>query len=190
MGLRARGSHCAVGWLHRRRLSAGRLRRRQCLVREHLRQPAERTGAAGHQYRHRTGQGRADPAAVGGRKCVGRRAVDAQRRGDGAGGIQQSGHPASRQGRRWQRGGRAAGRAAGCRRGCRDHPGSALCADGWAGRTGGARPQGSGHRVLDRCQCGIARRLSAELSAGIRRRSDHWLRRRPGQTRVRRAGAR
>ena len=47
--------------------------------------------------------------------------------------------------------------------------------------------QRPGDRVLDRHQCRRARRLSAELPAGIRRRPHRRLRRQPGQTLVRRA---
>ena len=56
--------------------------------------------AAGHRDRHRPGQGRADPAAVGARQCRHRGAVDEERRRDGAGRIQQPEHPASGEGRR------------------------------------------------------------------------------------------
>ena len=67
--------------------------------------------------------------------------------------------------------GGAAGRATGGRRGRRDHPRAAVCADGQRRRTSGAGAQDPGHRVFDRCQCGVARRLSAELPAGVRRRA-------------------
>ena len=59
-----------------------------------------RPAAAAACGRHRAGQGRPDPAAVGRRQCRRRRAIDEERRRDGAGGIPESEHPASDQGRR------------------------------------------------------------------------------------------
>ena len=67
--------------------------------------------AAGRAIGSRPGEGRADPAAVGPRQCRPRRAVDEQRRRNGAGRIQEPEHPAPDQGRRRQRRQRAAGRA-------------------------------------------------------------------------------
>ncbi len=139
------------------------------------------------QHRRGPGQGRAHPAVVGKRERGGGRAVHAQCRRDGAGGIQQPRSPAPGEGRRRQRARRAAGRAAGARRRRRDHSGAAVRAHGRPGRAGGAGARRSGDRVLDRRQCGRPRRLSLELSAGVRRRSHRRLRREPGQTIVRRA---
>ena len=143
------------------------------------RRPARRRRQPTH-YRHRQGQGRPHPAAVGERQCGGCRAVHAQRRRDGARRIQQSGPPAAGEGRRRQRARRPAGGAAGARRGRRDHPGAAVRAHGRSGRAGGARPQRAGDRVLDRRQRGGPRRLSPELPAGVGRRAHHRLRGRPG----------
>ncbi len=65
--------------------------------------------------------------------------------------------------------GRAPGGDAGDRRRRRDHHRLAVCAHGAGGRLGRARARHSGDRVLDRCQHRRARRLSAELPAGIGR---------------------
>ena len=130
------------------------------------------------------GQGRAHPAAQRTRQCRRDRAVDAQRRRAGAERIQQSGHPASGEGRRRQRAGRATGGAATDRRGRRDHSRSAVRAFGRAGRAARARPRNSGDRVLDRLQRGGGGRLSPELPAGVRCRAADRLRGAAGQTLV------
>ncbi len=61
---------------------------------------AGRAGATAARRRQRPGQGRPDPAAVGVGQCRGRRAIDEERRRDGARGIPESEHPAPDQGRR------------------------------------------------------------------------------------------
>ena len=98
-------------------------------------------------------------------------------------------HPAAGEGRRRHAARRAAGRAAGARRRRRDHHRSAVRAIGQRGRPGRARAQHSGDRVLDRRQRRRARRLSAELPAGVRRRAHRRLRRLAGQALVRGAAA-
>src|SRR5215831_19006791 len=146
---------------------------------------AKRAVAALKQYRRRQGQGRSDPAIVRQRQRGGRRAIHAQRRRDGARGIQQSRSPAPGE-RRWrQRARRAAGGAAGARRRRRDHFGPAVRAHRRPGGSGRARPRRAGDRVLHGHQCGRSRRLSPELSAGVRCRSHHRLRRKPGPAVVR-----
>ena len=97
------------------------------------------SAAAAARGRHRAGQGRPDPAAVGGRQCRRRRAIDEERRRDGAGGIPESQHPAPDQGRRRQPARRAAGNPAGARRRRRDHSGPAVCAVGSGDRATDAR---------------------------------------------------
>ena len=108
-----RGNPADGGWPDPRRAPARGLRR-------HAAEPgsfsnpfssagrSRGTGAAAARGRHRPGQGRIDPAAVGRRQCRRRGAVDEERRRDGAGGIPESQHPASDQGRRRQPARRAA----------------------------------------------------------------------------------
>ena len=141
--------------------------------------PARSSSACG---RHRAGQGRPDPAALGRRQCRRRRAVDEERRRDGAGGIPESQHPAPDQGRRRQPARRAAGHPAGARRRRGDHSGSAVRAVGSGDRAADARPRRLGDRVLDRFQRRRPRRLSAELPAGVRRQPDRRLCRRHRQS--------
>ena len=149
-----------------------------------------RAAAAAARGRHRAGQGRLDPAAVGLRQCRRRGAVDEECRRDGAGGIPESQHPAPDQGRRRQPAGRPAGHAAGARRRRGDHSGSAVCAVGAGDGAADARPRRIGDRVLDRFERGRPRRLSPELPAGVRRQPDHRICRQHRQAIVRGAAAR
>ena len=127
--------------------------------------PAPRRSAAAVAARRRAGQVALILPLSALRQCRPRRTVDAQRRRDGARGIQQSQHPAPGEGRRRHRAGRAGGRAAGARRGRRDHPRAAVRAFGRRRRAGRARARRAGDRVLHRRQRRGARRLSAELPA-------------------------
>ena len=147
---------------------------------------AERAGAARRHHRHRRGQGRPHPAAVGGRQCRHRRPVDAQRRRNGDRRVQCPQHHAPPEGRRRHRRSGAARRPAGARRRRRDHPRAVVCAIGQRRRASGAGAQHPGHRVFDRRQCGVRWRLSVELPAGIRRRAHRAICRLDRETLLRR----
>ena len=110
----------------------------------------------------------AHSAAVGRRQCRHCRPGDAQCGRNGARGIQCAEYPAlGERRRRHRRDGARLARATGARRGRRNHPRAAVRAVRQHRRANGAVAQHSGHRLLDRRQCGDARRLSAELSAGV-----------------------
>ena len=85
---------------------------------------------------------------------------------------------------------RAAGGAAGAREGAEIILGPLFAHSVQRGRADRAPARRAGHRVLDRRQRRGARRLSAELPAGVRRRSRHRLRDPAGQALVRGADSR
>ena len=149
---------------------------------------ARHAGTAGaiERDRHRRGQGRADPAAVGRRQRRDRGAVDEERRRNGAGRIQQSQHPASGEGRRRHLRRCPAGGPAGARRGRRDHHRAVVRPFGRRRRRGRPPARCAGDRVLDRRHGRDARRLSSELPAGVRCRSHRRLRHGQRQAVVRR----
>src|ERR1700722_19228385 len=94
----ARGNNPADGgWTDSRRALAWRLRRRFQSI-QLTTQRSSRANPAAGRCRQRAGQGGADPAAVGGRQCRCRGAIDEECRRDGAGGIPESQHPAADQG--------------------------------------------------------------------------------------------
>ena len=128
------------------------------------RSPAPRRAAG--RGRHRPGQGRADPAAVGRGNAGVDRAIDEERRRDGARRIQQSRHPAAGEGR-WRHRRRARSRRPqqAMAEGAEIILGPLFAQSVSRGRPGRARARRAGDRLLHRRQRRGARRLSAELPA-------------------------
>ena len=130
-----------------------------------------RGASAGRRdHRHRRGQGRPHPAAVGRRQCRHRRPGDAQRRRNGARRVQRSQYPAPGEGRRRHRRRGAAGAQQALDEGAEIILGPLFAQSVSVVGQVARAAQRAGDRVLDRRQCRLARRLSAELPAGIRRR--------------------
>ena len=146
--------------------------------------PDHRRGASpgrGRGARHRHGQGRAAPAAVGDRQCRPARQGHAERRRPRAPRIPERQHPDPGQGRPRHAGRRPAGRERGARRGRGADPRAALRPVGGGGRLGRQAGQRADDRLLDRFDDRVAGRLPDELPAAERRRPHRQLRRGQGK---------